>query len=305
MRGWRVLGWVAVIATAGALAAAPAVAAASVQVPLGSTFNAMVMLKPGSGAPQTASNSACRATPGATFGKHHGLNASTFPSGSFTPAGSPVPFVLGPLGAKNAVCIRDSGTATGAEPTSITITVPAGKYTDAYFLAAVANGPSLVTITPVYSSGAGTPVTALFDDWCAPALSGGALTTDSAAAFPNPGNRVGNVHGATTNSGETNLPCTLWNTHVSGLNGSETLIAMKLTQAASGTAVPPGTGVPANATEQSQAVLNIAALTLEGTASSATSLPKTGGNQTGLILGSVLLAAGLGLALRRRESRAR
>lgn len=319
MRAWRVLGILAALATTGSLAAAPASAASSaVQVPLGSLFNAMVFVQPNTPSPQGQSNSACRTTNGATFGNNHGLNAGSAPTGTFTPPGSPVSFKLGPLNAKDAICIRDAGTAPPSQPTSVTIPVPSGQYTDAYFIASVAHGPSLVSITPVYTTGDGTALTAYFDDWCAPVLTNGSLTPDSTPAWPNPGNRPVNSSG----SASSGLACTVWNTHVPGLDPSKTLTALKITQAPPATAFTPGPGLPSNGAEPGNAVLNILALTLEaasasspaastsstaasstagGTPSSST-LPKTGGNQTGIVIGVGLFAAGAWLGLRRRPA---
>ena len=302
MRRWGFLGLAAAVVTTAAMAAAPAFAATSyVQVPLSSQFNALTLLNPGQSASQTASNSACHTTKGATYGPSHAVNASGLPTGSFTSPNG-VPFTLGPVDAKDAVCIRNSATATSSEPTSVTIPVPAGKYTDAYFLASLANGPQEISITPVYGTTNGTPITALFDDWCGPSLTGGSLTADTTAVFPKAGDRLASNGGTP----QANLPCTYYDTHISGLSSSQTLTALQITQALKGGApIPAATGVPANQTAGPTAVLNIAAITLQGTqsaSSSSTSLPKTGGNQTGILIGAGLLAIGGTLMARRRRA---
>lgn len=116
---------------------APALAAGGTQVPL--SFNSAVLLAAGATASQSASHNACKTKGGATFGDAHAVNSAGWRPGSFTPAASPVAFTLGPATGKDAVCVSQSQSAT--------IQVPAGKYTDAYFLVGVANGPALASIT--------------------------------------------------------------------------------------------------------------------------------------------------------------
>lgn len=317
MRRSGLVSVIASVATAGAVLAAPAFAAGSyVQVPLSSQFNAVTMLAQGSSSSQSASDSACHKTPGATFGPNHAVNATGLPTGkSFTTAAG-VPYTLGTAGAKDAICVREpTGATASSQPSTITISVTPGKYSDAYFLASVANGPAIVAITPVYGSTKGSAIQAVFDDWCAPVLTGGALTPDAATAFSNTGDRVANNGGAP----QANLPCTFYSTHVSGLSSSQTLTALDVTMEAAGTAIPTQTGVKSGTTQQKGAVLNIAALTLQGTASggsstattsattstststTSTTLPKTGGNPIVPLAGGLAALAGVALAIRPRR----
>ncbi len=274
MRRSGLVAFVASVATFALVAAAPALAATSyVQVPLSSVANAVIMMDNGNTAPSTtASNSACHNVAGATFGNSNGLSATGLPVGQTVKDPNGVPYSIPEPSVKDAVCVTTADSTKDPGPTTITIPVPAGQYSDAYFLASVENGPSLVSITPVYGTTNGTPIQAVFDDWCAPILSGGALTPDATTMFPHADPRLNNLSGTVKDS--TPLPCTVYSTHVPGLDSSKTLTGLTISLAAASTAVPSETGASGK-TESPNGVLNIMALTLEGTQTSAASTTTT------------------------------
>lgn len=292
MRRLRLLGFFTSLVTAGIVVGAPALAAGGTQVPL--SFNSAVLLAAGATASQSASHNACKTKGGATFGDAHAVNSAGWTPGSFTPAASPVAFTLGPATGKDAVCVSQSQSAT--------IQVPAGKYTDAYFLVGVANGPALASITPNYSGGAGAPISIVFDDWCTmTSVVKGTLTLGTTAGFVATGGRVASKDG----KAQKGLPCTLYNTHVSGLDGSKTLTSLTVALAAKGTAIPTQTGIKAGTTQGGNPVANIAAVTLATSTSSGPSaaLPKTGAGESATLTGFGLLLAGAALLLPRRRLR--
>ena len=180
------------------------------------------------------------------------VNSTGFPAGqAYTPSGSPVAFQM-PSSAtgNNAVCL---GVGVPARNT-VVIPVAQGHYTDLYMLASVGNGPALVNVTPIYAEGTGNPLPVVVPDWCQTAI-GHQLPADASAGW-NGGNRL-------TYSGQlqNNLPCGFFTEHAAGLNPAETLSALLLTLAPSGTAVPGG------GTQNGGAVLNIMAITLAAAAS--------------------------------------
>jgi len=321
MRRPRLVGLIVSLATAGTMLAAPALAAGQVTVPL--TFDAQVFLAAGATLPQTQSYSKCwtgvapqtetgpdgKTINGATFGGSHAVNSQGAPFGqSFTPAGGSVSFQFPPQAGNNALCIASGQT--------VTIPVPAGNYTAADFLVGAGNGPGAVTVTPVYGSTNGAAIPAIFDDWCGnTAQVKGTFTAGTTAGWPGPngGGRVntstGKTEGTVTGSTQATLPCGFNTTAVTGLDSTQVLTALQVTMAAGGApVVPADPAIKAGTTQSNNAMSNIAALTLLGTASAAASstsaLPKTGGNQLGIVLGSVLLLLGAALAIRPRFGRA-
>ncbi len=313
MRRPGLIGLIASVATAGAVVAAPVFASTSyVQVPLSSVFNAVALLDNGNTAPSTtASNSACHTTAGATFGNNNALSATGLPVGQTAKDANGVPYSIPQAGVKDAVCVTTAASTQDPGPTSVTIPVPSGNYSDAYFAASVENGPSLVDITPVYGGTAGTTITAVFDDWCGPVLVNGALTPDTVTLFPNADPRLSDLSGISKDS--TPLKCTVYSTHVPGLDSSKTLTALKVSLVAGNTPLPTETGLPAGKSESTNGVLNIVALTLEGTTASTavtgtsgsttSTVPKTGSGPLPAVLGGLLLLAGALLVRRPRASR--
>jgi hypothetical protein len=306
MRRSRLVGLIVSVVTAGALFAAPAFAAGSVQVQL--QFDAATLQAPGTdltngGAVTTPQLNPCRQG-GGTFADTS-VNSTGFPAGQqYTPQGSPVAFLM-PASAtgNNALCLGLGGTGAGAitGKNSVTINVPAGNYTDAYFLAAVGNGPSLVDIVPMYGSTAGTKITQAFPDWCQTTTPVGNSDPPGVSAGWNGGTRI-DYNGKA--DGNAALTCGYYTVHVSGLDSSKQLTALQLTMEPANTPIPAATGgTTKDSTQNAGAVLNIMALTLQGSAAAGASLPKTGGNQIGIIIGTLLLLAGAALAIRPRFAR--
>lgn len=284
----RVLGLVGALAGL-ALAAAPA-AAASSGTPVTLSYNALTFVMANQAASQTASNSACHKTAGATFGPSHGVNGTGIPFGTtLQPTGSPVAFQVPPAPpANDAVCLADGQ--------STTIAVTSGNYGVAYFIEAAANGPAAGSVTPTYSSGAGAPIPVVFDDWCTLATKG-TLTPGTAAVLNGGalagGPRLASKTGTMTDSSPIN--CGYWVLTVP-LNASQTLTGLQVSVAASGATIPTQTGVKSGTTQAGNAVVNIAALSLgSGAAASSAALPKTGGSPLVPLSGGVLLLGGLAL----------
>jgi len=297
MRRLRLLGLVTSLVTAGVMVGAPALAAGGTPVPL--TFNAAIFQMPGTslmnGKVDPALNP-CRmaGTPAAVAGTFAdaSVNSTGLPTGSYTPSGSPVAFTMPPASGNSAVCAGLSA----PNMDTVTLTVPSGKYTDAYFLASVGNGPSLVNVTPAYGSTNGAALTTVFPDWCTASTKvAGTLPPGSTPGWAG-GDRV-NYDGTTT--GQTGLNCGLDVVHVSGLDGSKDLTGLTLQLAAAKTAIPDASSGGKGATQNASATLNIAAVTLANSAS----LPKTGGNETGILIGIGLLLAGAALVIRPRLNR--
>lgn len=300
MRRFRLIGLIASVATAGALIAAPVFAAASVQVPL--TFDATTLQVPGTdltsgGTVKTPALNPCRQG-GGTFADTS-VNGTGFPAGKdFTPQGSPVSFMM-PSSAtgNNALCLGLGGSGAGAVTgkDSTTINVPAGKYTDAYFLAAVGNGPTLTDVTPMYGSTAGKTIQTVFPDWCTGSTKVAGTLPPNVTAGWNGGDRVN--YDGTTQAG---LNCGYYTLHVAGLDGTQQLTALKLTLEPAKTAIPDSMSGGKGKTNDPGATLDIAALTLAGAAAAGATMPKTGGNETGILFGAALVLAGAALAFRPR-----
>ncbi len=276
-----------------ALAASPAVAA-SAGTPVTLNYNALTFVMPNQAASQTASNSACHKTAGATFGPSHGVNGTGIPFGTtLQPSGSPVAFNVPPAPpAPDAVCLSDGQ--------STTVTVPSGNYSAAYIIESAANGPAAGTVTPTYGTTAATAIPVVFDDWCTLATKG-TLTPGSSAVLNGGalagGPRLASKNGTVTDSSP--IACGYWVLTVP-LDASQTLSSLQISMAASGAAIPTQTGIKSGTTQSSSAVTNIAALSLapaSGSSSSSTALPKTGGSPLVPVAGGVLLLGGLALFL--------
>ena len=304
---FRVCGLIASVATGAALLAVPALAAGSVQVNLSSVFDAATLQMPGTdltngGKVTTPADNPCRQG-GGTFADTS-VNATGFPAGQqYTPTGSPVAFLM-PSSATgdNAVCAGLGGTAPNNVTGKNTVTIPVtpGNYTDAYFLGAIGNGPSLVDVTPVYGSTSGSVITSVFPDWCQTTTPVGNSAPAGVTAGWNGGTRVG--YNGTPDSNAA-LTCGYYTVHVGGLDSSKQLTALTLTLEPAGTAITAAQGGTKSAgTQSSGAVLNVMALTLQGTATAGSSspsaaLPKTGGSPLVPLGGALLLLGGLGLFL--------
>ena len=297
MRRFRFIGLIASVATVGAMLAAPVLAAGPVEVQL--QFNAQTLQAVGTDLTggvkgTTPKDNPCRQD-GGTFADAS-VNSQGLKSGSFTPSGSPVPFLL-QVGGNDAVCLGLGGSAsdtknpviTGKDSTSIT--VPSGKYSDAYFLAAVGNGPSLVDVTPVYGSTQGKTIQMDVPDWCVLGIKQ-QLPSDAISAGINSNPRVNYDGTAQT------INCGYFVVHLSGLDSSQTLtgLNLKLEPAKTAITMDPNSGK----TQDPNGVVNIAALTV---VPAGAALPKTGGNETGILIGVGLLLAGAGLAFRPRLAR--
>jgi hypothetical protein len=302
----RHAGLIVSLCAAGALLAAPVLAAGQVFVPL--QYDAATLQMPGTdltqgGKVKIPSLQPCRADGGQTNAgtfADTSVNATGFPAGQqYTPKGSPVAFQMpSSVTGNNAVCLGLS--VPGKD--SLTINVPAGNYTDAYFLAAVGNGPALVDVTPVYGGSNGSAITQVFPDWCQDTPQVGNALPPNVSAGWNGGPRV-NYDGTT--KGQDKLPCGYYTVHIGGLDSSKQLTALQLKLEPAGTAIPDSqSGVKGGGAKQNDhAVLNIMALTLQGTAAAGAALPKTGGGPATAVLGLGLLLAGLALALRPRWAR--
>ena len=286
----RVLGLIGALAGL-ALAAAPAVAASG-GTPVTLSYNALTFVQANQAASQTASNSACHKTAGATFGPSHGVNGTGIPFGTtLQPTGSPVAFQVPPAPpANDAVCLSDGQ--------STTITVPSGNYSAAYFIEAAANGPAAGSVTPTYSSGAGAAIPVVFDDWCTLAIKN-QLTPGTAAVLNGGalagGPRLASKNGTVTDSNPIN--CGYWVLTVP-LNASATLTSLQVSVAAAGATIPTQTGVKSGTTQGKSAVANIVALSLasgSAAAASSSALPKTGGSPLVPLSGGILLLGGLAL----------
>lgn len=313
----RTVGLIVALATAGMLTAAPALAAGNTQaqVPLGSLFNAVTMLAPGQSISVTTAHNPCyKAYPGATFGSQQAANDTGAPFGkSYTPTGGSVSFLFPPASGNDTLAVCAGQT--------VTIPVPSGHYSDAYFLEGVDDGPELITVTPQYGATQGTPISAIFDDWCTTAVYKFPLTAGTTAGFLG-GNRINvNVKGKTEGSLDPTYACGYWTTKVSGLDSSKTLTALQLTAAPAKAPLPSGVKGSAGTIQSGYASGNIIALTVVGPSTAATttpassaasatatksgsqtSLPKTGGNQT-IFTGIALVAAATWLLRRSHLAR--
>lgn len=223
--------YVSVVTPAGA--SAPSAASrflyqGSLQVQVPIPFNAPIFLYPGQTSLQTVQANPCRHHNGATFGRHHAINALDAPIGNFTPPGAPVTFQFPPTVGNGALCVR-MGTST-------TISVPAGHYRHLYLLASGLNGPVLGTVTPVYRSGQGSARSVLVDDWTA-----NSLTPGTSAGYDG-GPRVTAASGALGNS-----IAHLWTLDAGSVNPTRTLTGLLVAMAPAGTPIPAGPGVPSGA----------------------------------------------------------
>lgn len=290
-------------ATLAICSAAPAFAATG-QVEVSLQYNSQVMLAPGQSLNMSVTHSACRKAAGATFGGIGSLNDKGAPVGQFTPNLSsgkvttpvpPVTFEFPPLSGNDAVC-------TGTDSPNLTVPVPAGNYSEVYMLASANNGPNLVNITPVYTSGNGSAIPVVVNDWCAYGLGSGLAPWDNADGWY-AGMWVHQKDGSLGNGD----PCQYYTVEVQGLNPKETLTALDFSQAAVNTVIPVVPSVSAGTLETKDSQLYIGAMTLAGTAlaassSTGTTVPKTGSGPLPFVGGAILFGVGTGLLMRRRRA---
>lgn len=215
-------------------------------------YDSLVMLKPGQTVSATVSHNACRHQVGATFDKNRAINDTGAPTGDYTPKGLGVTFLFPPLSGNDAVCV-------GTDKPSITIPVPSGKYSAAYFLASANNGPVLTDVTPVYSTGSGTALPMVVNDWCTvtTAVNGKLAPNDLAAGF------VGGPWIHSKDGAVGKIPCQYFTVVLQGLNPAQTLTALDLSTPPAGTMLPSAlTGSLTGAAQGTSVQVIIGALTL-------------------------------------------